>query len=182
MVDLRKANTNVDLLALIEQDCGPGHRSGRWWMFHCPFPGHARGDKNSSMAVTPDNGRWHCFTCSLSGDAIGWLMKYRGVSYRDAKEYVNIQGFHIQSSPRIRVPIEHQRYDLTAWQERARKFVADAEGNLWRLEGLGALEYLHRRGLRDRLSSDIALDGGHQILRVCRRLGVPLRSWKNLAP
>ena len=68
----------IDLNALIEHDLGQGRRSGRWTLFHCPFPGHAHGDRKPSLAVTNGDGQrgpgWRCFACGRHGGTIKWLM------------------------------------------------------------------------------------------------------------
>jgi len=70
-IDTDSLLSYVDLLGLIERDTGragrkSGRKSGRWVLFPCPF----HDDGTPSLAVTPDNGRWHCFGCGKGGDAL----------------------------------------------------------------------------------------------------------------
>ncbi|UUZ57408.1 CHC2 zinc finger domain-containing protein [Massilia sp. H-1] len=51
----------------------------------CPF--HEDGEP--SLVVTPSKNLWHCFGCQSGGDAIAWVMKLRGVSFRHAVELLH---------------------------------------------------------------------------------------------
>jgi DNA primase catalytic core len=42
-----------------------------------------------SLVVTPAKNLWHCFGCQCGGDAIAWVMKLRGVSFRHAVELLH---------------------------------------------------------------------------------------------
>jgi DNA primase len=75
---LRLTHPIVDLVASygIELRRSGSHFSGR-----CPF--HVdRGRPN--MAVFPRSGRWVCFRCDARGDAIAFVQRIDGVSFREA--------------------------------------------------------------------------------------------------
>src|SRR5437764_7779420 len=75
---LRLRHPIVDLVASygIELRRSGSHFSGR-----CPF--HAdRGRPN--MAVFPRSGRWVCFRCDARGDAIAFVQRIDGISFREA--------------------------------------------------------------------------------------------------
>jgi len=55
-------------------------RTGSSLMALCPF--HA--DKNPSMSIQEDKGRWKCFACGKGGTVIDWLMHEKGLSVKDA--------------------------------------------------------------------------------------------------
>lgn len=145
-----------ELLSLLEEDCGPGEKYGRWYKFHCPFPEHAEGDRNPSLSVTPDNGFWYCFSCQNKGDTIDWLRKYRGYSYREAKEFLanyseteHDQGYRpqlVKKSPPKKI-----------WQQKALDLITIAQDNLWSKNGGRALDYLHSRGLTDHITQKYRL-------------------------
>jgi DNA primase len=145
---------NVDLITLIEMDLGQGHRSGRWTLFHCPFPGHKNGDRKSSLAVTNGTAErgawWKCFACDRHGGAIRWLMEYRSMSYRDA---VSALGMPLADPGRRQAfepPI--QQPDTPpgeTWQARARILIKRAEDTLWSAQGKEARAWLQARGLND---------------------------------
>ncbi len=43
-------------------------------------------DKTPSLVVTPAKNLWHCFGCGAGGDAIEWVRRTEGVSFRHAVE------------------------------------------------------------------------------------------------
>src|SRR5678815_1251125 len=99
-----------NLVTLIENDLGQGHKSGRWIMFHCPFPGHKNGDRRPALAVTNgDNNRgawWKCFACDKGGGPIKWLMEYRGMSYPDAVSALGGSLASTAGRPPFEMPIQ----------------------------------------------------------------------------
>jgi len=151
MIDRRAILEHVDILALIERDLGPAVRhSGRWWFWRCPF--HASGqEKQPSLGVTPDNGRWKCFgSCDASGNVIDWVMQREGRTFLEAcrelgavelpevGHLVGYNDFTIRSGP-LGEP----------WQGKANDLVTECQATLWRPEGERALAYLRSRCLTD---------------------------------
>jgi putative DNA primase/helicase len=57
-------------------------RDGKTWTAPCPF--HA--ERTPSFHVYQDH--FHCFGCGEHGDVFDWLEKQRGLSFRDAIEYL----------------------------------------------------------------------------------------------
>ncbi len=55
-------------------------RSGKGYVGLCPF----HDDKNPSLHVNEDKGLYHCFACGAGGDIVGFLMRYKNVSFQDA--------------------------------------------------------------------------------------------------
>lgn len=51
--------------------------------FHFP-------DKHPSMGIK--NERYHCFACGASGDVIDFIMKFKGLSFKDSLGYLGING------------------------------------------------------------------------------------------
>ena len=72
----------TDILALVGRSTQlPAHLNRRTVMCKCPF--HA--DNGPSLAVYPDQGRWHCFGgCSMGGDMFEWVMKRDNVDFPEA--------------------------------------------------------------------------------------------------
>jgi len=102
----------VDLLALVEEDLGPYEKhNGRWYLWKCPF----HGDTDPSLAVTPDTGTFYCFGCGETGDAIGWLMKKRGMSYKEACKYVGKE-YTRPSPPPKEETVRHVDPPSEEWQ------------------------------------------------------------------
>jgi DNA primase len=146
---LEKVKEAYSLLQEMEHDLGPGRRSGRWVKFPCPFSGHAQGDKDPSLAVTPDNGRFHCFGCGRSGDVITWFNEYREMSW---EEIYNLADGDLppagpKSMPVKRKPPSGPPNEI--WQARAGRFIDTSQEMLWSSAGRRALEYLRDRGFQD---------------------------------
>lgn len=55
------------------------HRKGDWWA-NCPF----HGEFSPSFHCEDSKGRFHCFGCGISGDAISFLTEYRGLTFNEA--------------------------------------------------------------------------------------------------
>lgn len=160
-IDFDALKEHFDLLTEVGKDCGEGRQSGRWVLFSCPFPGHKNGDHNPSLAVTPDNGRYHCFACGQSGDVLTWLVDYRKMTWKDITD---LAGGVTQPTPTAR-KVQPQPQPQPSgpppaiWQARGLAFVDYCERQLWGDPGanhkvfgdLSPLEYLHqKRGLTDK--------------------------------
>jgi DNA primase len=121
----------VDLIHLIEQDLGPGRKSGRWTRFHCPFPGHRRGDQHPSLSVTNGDTQrgpfWKCFSCGMHGGPVKWLIEKRGLSYPEALKTLGTD------SP-LPQPVTHYQPSETPpgpiWQGRARDLIGYSRNQL----------------------------------------------------
>lgn len=57
---------------------------GREFACLCPF----HNDHNPSMYVVPAKQIFHCFVCGAGGNAIDFVMKYHGMGFREALEYL----------------------------------------------------------------------------------------------
>jgi len=151
-------SSKIDLIALIENDLGQGRKSGHSILYHCPFPGHKRGDKKPSLSVTMGNGNlppiWKCFSCGRQGvgqqgAAVRWLIEYRGLSYPDALHHLQI---HRQEPNQFKQepPIQHpDNPPCDVWQARAMQLIERAEAVLWTERGKAALNWLRARGLNN---------------------------------
>ena len=69
----------TDLVALISESVAL-KRSGRRWTGLCPF----HGEKTPSFSVNAEEGRYYCFGCRVSGDAITWIRETHHVDFVDA--------------------------------------------------------------------------------------------------
>ncbi len=69
----------TDLVALISESVAL-KRSGRRWTGLCPF----HGEKTPSFSVNAEEGRYYCFGCRVSGDAITWVRETHHVDFVDA--------------------------------------------------------------------------------------------------
>ncbi|MGH9322697.1 MAG: CHC2 zinc finger domain-containing protein, partial [Vicinamibacteria bacterium] len=55
-------------------------RRGKSLVACCPF----HEEKTPSFTITPSKGLFHCFGCGVSGDVIGFVCRYDGISFGDA--------------------------------------------------------------------------------------------------
>jgi DNA primase len=72
--------SRVDLAAIVAERGIELARKGRHLFGLCPF----HEEKTASFVVTPQRGLFHCFGCGVSGDAIGFLVRYDRVSFPEA--------------------------------------------------------------------------------------------------
>ena len=82
MADEREiVRSRIDIVDLIGQRVRL-KKSGRTWTGLCPF----HEDRNPSFSVSPDIGRYKCWSCGASGDVFTWVMETQGLEFRDALE------------------------------------------------------------------------------------------------
>jgi len=80
--ELERLKASVGLVALIGASGVKLTPRGRDHVGLCPF----HEDREPSLSVTAEKGLWRCFGCDAGGDAIAWVMKREGVSFRHAVE------------------------------------------------------------------------------------------------
>ena len=149
MIDTKSILEHVNIVDVIRADIGePIKESGRYLFWHCPF--HT-GDNSPSLAATPDNGRWHCFGCGKSGDAIGWKKEYCQMSFREACEKLNNNGpsnpVNCKKLNSFQRQLEKPLPDEL--QQQWKSVIETCERSLWDNGGQSARDYLHNRGLKD---------------------------------
>lgn len=148
---IRERMKQTDVLALIEGDLGPAKKSGRWYKFSCPLPGHKNGDKHPSLLVYPDRTRWYCNGCQNGGDALNWLQKAHGMSFKQALEMLNTgNSQHVNPIPKTVEVLELAEPPGDSWKAAGLALVEQAERALWSEHGRAALSWLRaERGLHD---------------------------------
>jgi len=52
-------------------------RRGRELIGLCPF----HDERSPSFTINQEKGFFHCFGCGAHGDALGWVMRYQGVTF-----------------------------------------------------------------------------------------------------
>lgn len=103
----------------------------------CPF----HGERTPSLSVDPVKGLYHCFGCQAGGDAIDFVMRYDGLSFRKAVEAL---GGDVATTLKRR----EQKPVSTAPVVDVRPFLAE----FWEIVKLApwsnrAVEYLLSRGV-----------------------------------
>lgn len=88
--DIERVKRSTDLRALVQSRGVELKKHGsKDWIGRCPF--HA--DKDSpNFIVSPDKGLFHCMACGLAGNAIQFVERHDGVSFRHAFELLNQGG------------------------------------------------------------------------------------------
>lgn len=84
---LEQLKQSVDLVALIEASGVTLKKRGRSFQGRCPF----HEDKTPSFTVTPAKQLWHCFGCGEGGDAIRFVQKREGVSFKEAVKRLGLR-------------------------------------------------------------------------------------------
>ena len=120
-------------------------KKGDKWSANCPF--HT-GDRTPSFFVYP-NMTYFCFGCNVWGDAVKFLVEYKGWSYEQAIEYAGPEGRY---KPRTRTVIPKS---LSGWHSLLFESVENYHQFL--LSTPGAISYLHSRGLSDETISKYRL-------------------------
>jgi DNA primase catalytic core len=82
-VEIERLRVEVSLVRLVESSGVTLAKRGADQVGRCPF----HDDKTPSLVITPGKNLWRCFgACDAGGDAIAWVMKREGVSFRHAVE------------------------------------------------------------------------------------------------
>jgi DNA primase catalytic core len=88
--DIERVKRSTDLRALVQSRGIELKKHGsKDWIGRCPFhPDNA----TPNFIVTPDKGLFHCMACGLAGNAIQFVERHDGVSFRHAFELLNQGG------------------------------------------------------------------------------------------
>lgn len=106
----------------------------------CPF----HNEKTPSFHVSPARQIWHCFGCGEGGDIFKFVMKMEGMEFIDALRLL---------AAKAGVELKKQDPALTSQKQMLQEICVAAtqffQNNLKSGEGIEALEYLRKRGLKD---------------------------------
>ena len=81
-----------DIVEVIRRNL-PIKKTGKNWSACCPF----HQEKSPSFSVSEDKQIFHCFGCGASGDAVDFVVKHLGVTFRQAVDSIN-GGLSLESS------------------------------------------------------------------------------------
>ena len=147
--ELERLKAEVSVQRLAEARGVALQRRGADLVGCCPF----HDDHEPSLVISPDKNLWHCLgACQAGGSCIDWVMRERGVSFRHAVELLradlpsvapngHVRGSTVRTLP---APVAFDAGDQELLQQVVRYYHATL------LESPEALQYLERRGLRDR--------------------------------
>ena len=141
----------TDLAALVRSRGVELHKhGGRDLIGRCPF----HDDKEPSFIVTPEKGLFHCLGCDAAGNAIQFVEKFDGVSFRHAFELLAEGGsaaFSVRTAAPVKVstvPRLEMPFDPSADDASLMRQVVDYYHERL-LKTPAALDYLRGRGLYD---------------------------------
>jgi DNA primase catalytic core len=109
----------------------------------CPL----HNDKNPSLSVTKKNGKWlwHCFGCRKKGTAIDWMIELKGMSFKEAYEYL-LDYMGITETKTERIPPKNQKENQSQRNYKLLKQVFTHYEKTFK-ENKEAQEYLKQRGI-----------------------------------
>lgn len=134
---IEKLKDKIDIVEIVNSYI-PLKRSGYNFKACCPF----HGEKTPSFVVNPQKNFYHCFGCSVSGDAIKFVMEFENIDFIDAiKKIADFYNFELQETndveqfkkKNLHKPLEILNYYYKKLLPHKKE----------------ALEYLKSRGLTD---------------------------------
>ncbi len=144
--DLAAVKARVDVGALVRSRGIELTKHGsKDWRGRCPF----HGDKETpNFIVSPAKGLWHCMACGAAGNAIQFVQKHDGVSFRHAFELLR-DGAGLQAQPRaeqstvpkLPCPLDAEADDATLFAQVVGYYHERLK------QSPAALAYLKSRGL-----------------------------------
>lgn len=137
----------TDIVSLIERYV-PLKKGGANYMACCPF----HNEKSPSFTVSPSKQFYHCFGCGAHGTAIGFLMEYNGLSFRDAiQELAQQLGMALPQEDNSNQP-RTQSPSLLDAMKRAAQFYREQLRH-----APTAIEYLKKRGLTGEIAKQFGI-------------------------
>jgi DNA primase len=127
-----------NLLEILEENNIRLTPRGERWVANCPFH---EGDRDPSFTVYPDL-TYYCFGCKVWGDAIKFLVDYKGMPEELALQYAGVEARAKRPRKRV-IKLLHQ---MNTWKYL--DGIAD-QYHQFLLKTPGALNYLYNRGLTD---------------------------------
>lgn len=150
--EIERIKAETDLVALI-QSRGVGlNQQGSNWTGLCPF----HQDKDTpNLIVTPGKGLWRCMACAATGNAIQFVERFDGLSFRHAFEVLANGKAAFEHGarapvnkatvPRLPCPVEDSAEDGRLLSQVADYYTK----RLHAPENQAARDYLASRGLED---------------------------------
>lgn len=96
-------------------------RAGKEFVACCPFPDHS--DKTPSFTVNASKRFYHCFGCGRHGNAIGFLMEFGQLGFRQAVlELARRHGMQLPTSPPVQTPEKQREREIISINHRLQTF------------------------------------------------------------
>ncbi|HVB50184.1 MAG TPA: DNA primase [Acidimicrobiales bacterium] len=138
--EIAQVRAATDLVALIGETVAL-KRSGQRWTGLCPF----HGEKTPSFSVNAEEGRYYCFGCRVSGDAITWMREMQHLDFIDALRLLADRANIVLHEDANAGPARKERQDALAAMDRAVAWYH--ERLLASPDARGARDYLRSRGI-----------------------------------
>ncbi len=137
-INLLRSNANiVDIIG----GYIPLTKKGKNYFGVCPF----HDDHSPSMSVSEEKQIFRCFTCGESGNVFTFVEKYENMNFLEAVRVVaNKIGYQLKNSYAVSKNSKYDEYYKV--MDLALKYY---QNNLKTTLGLGAKEYLNKRGIND---------------------------------
>lgn len=139
--------SRIDIVEVINK-VSPLKRTGKNFMCCCPF----HKEKTPSFSVSQQKQFFKCFGCGASGNVIGFLMRYEGLSYPEAiHKLAESIGMTVPETPRDRETRTRVR-SLTDMMKAASDYYSASLKTNTR-----TIEYLKQRGITGETAARFAL-------------------------
>lgn len=148
--DIAQVRAATDIVALISEHVAL-KKSGRRWSGLCPF--HA--EKTPSFSVNAEEGRYYCFGCRASGDAITFVREVQHLDFVDAvRQLADRAGVELHEDASAGAA-RHERQELLSAMAAAVDWYHDRL--LHAPDARPAREYLTSRGIGGDLARQFRL-------------------------
>ncbi|MBX3016928.1 MAG: DNA primase [Bdellovibrionaceae bacterium] len=166
---IQQVTDATDLVDIISETTQLKSSSGGF-MGRCPFPDHK--EKTASFSVSQTKQLYHCFGCKKSGNLIGFMKDYHGMTFPEAIEF-------LAGRARIPMPVEdrkisseeerqaERRRQIAKANELAQTYFRDQVKNA--SADHAAVLYFEKRGLSPETQETFGL-------------GYATSAWEGLAP
>lgn len=74
-------------------------------------------DKTPSMVIYPATNSFYCFGCGEHGDSIDFIMKLRGMSFKQSLRYLQVDGYVPQAISTREVTRRHLINEFRTWEK-----------------------------------------------------------------
>ncbi|NLW90529.1 MAG: DNA primase [Syntrophomonadaceae bacterium] len=95
---IREIIDRLNIVDIVAETVNLTRKGNRYWGL-CPF----HDEKTASFTVTPERNMYYCFGCHAGGDAFSFVMKTRGLDFKEALELLaGKAGVELANQPRGR--------------------------------------------------------------------------------
>lgn len=127
---LEQLNSQADLISMIGRHTTL-KRAGSEFKGCCPF----HGEKSPSFYVNPQKNIYHCFGCSVGGNAISFLRDYENLTFMEAVDELSKQtGIEVPKDERKKrqLPAQQAEAHCSAYASKgSRKHIFAGAANCW---------------------------------------------------